>query len=368
MRIAYMVTSLGVGGAERQVIALGERMAGRGHAITLVVLKAAQVEQWATELPVIHLDMRKSPAGVAAGLSRAHGALRGFAPEIIHSHTFPANMAARVLGLFHPGAAVLSTIHNVYEGGRARMTAYRLTDAWSAHTTAVSTAAAERYVRLKAVGADKCSVLTNGIDTTEFAADPERRAEMRRELGVGSEFQWLATGRVVAAKDYPNLLRAFALGSKAEPMSRLAIAGEAGRSELEALKRLAEGLGVEGRVKWLGLRRDVPALLDAADGFVLGSAWEGMPLALGEAMAMEKPVVATDVGGVREMAGECGSVVPAKAPEALAEALVAVMRTSPEARGAGGKAARERIFESFSMDAKADEWERLYRRLLERRR
>ena len=71
----------------------------------------------------------------------------------------------------------------------------------------------------------------------------------------------------------------------------------------------------------------MPALLDAADGFVLASAWEGMPLAVGEAMAMEKPVVATDVGGVRELVGEAGVIVPAKSPESLAQAMLALMRS-----------------------------------------
>ena len=66
------------------------------------------------------------------------------------------------------------------------------------------------------------------------------------------------------------------------------------------------------RVRWLGLRRDMPALLDAAEAFVLASAWEGMPLVIGEAMAMEKPVVATDVGGVREMVGDAGAHRSAK--------------------------------------------------------
>jgi glycosyltransferase involved in cell wall biosynthesis len=117
-------------------------------------------------------------------------------------------------------------------------------------------------------------------------------------------------------------------------------------------------------VRWLGLRRDIPALLDAADGFVLGSAWEGMPLALGEAMAMEKPVVATDVGGVRELVGEAGVTVPAKDSDALAEAMLATMRQSEAARAAQGRAARERIVRSFSMDAKADEWEALYPSML----
>ena len=114
-------------------------------------------------------------------------------------------------------------------------------------------------------------------------------------------------------------------------------------------------------VRWLGLRRDMPALLDAADGFVLASAWEGMPLVVGEAMAMEKPVVATDVGGVRELVGEAGVIVPAKSPESLAEAMLTTMRSTDEERRKSGRAGRARIAAFFSMDAKADQWEAVYR-------
>ena len=89
-------------------------------------------------------------------------------------------------------------------------------------------------------------------------------------------------------------------------------------------------------VRRLGLRSDIAALLDAADGFVLSSAWEGMPLAVGEAMAMAKPVVATDVGGVRELVGDAGVLVPAKNPTALAEAMVAMMKRPTEERSAMG--------------------------------
>jgi glycosyltransferase involved in cell wall biosynthesis len=110
------------------------------------------------------------------------------------------------------------------------------------------------------------------------------------------------------------------------------------------------------------------ALLDAADGFVLSSAWEGMPLALGEAMAMAKPVVATDVGGVRELVGEMGLVVAARSPKALAEAMRATMEQRPEKRQAVGWAARQRIQEHFALDAKACAWEALYRDVVEGRR
>jgi glycosyltransferase involved in cell wall biosynthesis len=244
------------------------------------------------------------------------------------------------------------------------MLAYRLTDGLSCLTTAVSEAAADRFVRLKAVTKKKCIVVPNGIDTAEFAPNAERRAHMQATMGVSGEFIWLTAGRVVPAKDYPNLLRAFAEVRRAWPDAQLWIAGEAAGAEFERVRGLSADLGLTGSLRWLGLRRDMTALLDAADGFVLGSAWEGMPLAAGEAMAMEKPVVATDVGGVRELVGNAGVIVRAGNPEALAGAMLELMRRSSKELRALGRAARERIATQFSIDARVDEWEALYRTML----
>jgi glycosyltransferase involved in cell wall biosynthesis len=361
MRIAYVLTSLGVGGAERQVLMLAERMKARGHAVLLVVLLPRQPEEWPTTLDLVHLDMRKTAASFIAGIWKAHRVLRAFQPDLIHSHTFPANLTARLLRLLHPATPLISTIHNVYEGRWPRMLAYRLTDPLSRRTTAVSQAAADRFVRIKAVPARKCSVLTNGIDTAEFTPDAERRARVRQQMGAREEFVWLAAGRIMPAKGYPNLLRAFSQVRATIPAARLWIAGEAYGAKAEAVRALAAELGLDIYVRWLGLRRDMPALLDAADGFVLASVWEGMPLVVGEAMAMEKLVVATDVGGVRELTGGCGVLVPARNPERLAQAMLAAMRTAPEARLALGRAARRHIESLFSIEARADEWEALYR-------
>jgi len=273
-------------------------------------------------------------------------------------------MAARLLKIFFPAAVVHSTVHSVYEGPWSRMLAYRLSDFLCRRTTTVSQAGAARYVRLKAIPAHKVSVVTNGIDTAESVPSAERRVRIRAQMEVRDEFVWLAAGRIVPAKDYPNLLRAFSRVHAASPSARLWVAGEAAPKGLARLQALTVELGVDGSVRWLGLRRDIPALLDAADGFVSASAWEGMPLAVGEAMAMEKPVIATDVGGVRELLGECGVMVPAKAPAALAQAMLSVMPDTPQARNSMGRAARERIQTEFAIDAKADEWESLYRTML----
>jgi glycosyltransferase involved in cell wall biosynthesis len=365
MRIVYVLTSLGMGGAERVVLALAGRMAQRGHTVALLVLRPPVAEQWPTELQVVHLEMSKTPVSVLAGLAHARRFLREFRPDLVHSHSFHANIVARLLkGL--AAAQVISTVHNVYEGGWPRMLAYRLTDGLSCRTTAVSQAAADRFVRLKAVPQSKCVVLTNGIDITEFAPSADRRVRMRAEMGAKAEFIWLTAGRIVPAKDYPNLLRACARVRTSCQETQLWIAGEASGQEFSAVLTLAAELGLEESVRWLGLRRDLPALLDAADGFVLASAWEGMPLVVGEAMAMEKPVVVTDVGGVRELVGDAGVIVPSKNSDVLATAMLDDMQRSPEDRRTLGLAARARIQANFSMDAKVDEWEALYRTILAR--
>ena len=365
MRIVYVLTSLGMGGAERQALGLAERMAARGHTVAVLVLRPRFPEEWPTALDVFRLEMRRTPFSLLAGLARGRLFLRKFHPEILHSHSFHANFVARLLGIRVPPPVVLSTVHNVYEGHWPRMLAYRLTDRFSRRTIAVSQAAADRFVRLKAVSEANCLVIANGIDTTEFAPDAARRIQMRSLMGANSDFIWLTSGRIVPAKDLPNLLRAFARVLASHSDAQLWIAGKTIGPEFAKCSELAHRLGLGYSVRWLGLRRDMPALLDAADGFVLGSAWEGMPLALAEAMAMEKPVVATDVGGVRELVTDAGMIVPPGNAEALEKALLAVMKLPPGEFCAMGKQARDRIVSCFDMDTKADEWEALYRAVFE---
>lgn len=366
MRIVYVLTSLGMGGAERQALALADRMKERGHEVSILVLRPRLQAQWPTSHKVVHLNMRKSPISFLVGIAQARRLLRDLRPDLVHSHSFHANIVARLLRILFPSMSVISTVHNVYEGNWTRMMAYRVTDGLSRHTTAVSQAAADRFVRLKAMPGNKCIVLMNGIDTAEFASDAGRRASTRAQVKVKSEFVWLAVGRIVPAKDYPNLIEAFRQVRAIISDAQLWVAGDASIAGFGRAARLATRVKrrAPGGVRWLGLRRDLPALLDAADAFVLSSAWEGMPLAVGEAMAMEKPVVATDVGGVRELIWACGSMVPPQDPGALATAMLEMMHTPEEDRATLGRAARARIQHYFNMDDKADEWESLYQSTL----
>lgn len=363
VRIVYLLNSLGVGGAERLALALAQRMAERGHAVAMLVLLPPQPGDLPCAVPVVHLNMDRTLVRFAAAMAGGRRFLGEFRPNIVHSHGFHANLVARLVRLVAPAPAVLTTLHNVYEGGAARMFAYRMTDGLSRRTVAVSQAVAERFIDLGVVPRRKCSVVPNAIELDDYAPDAERRARTRADRGAGDEFVWLATGRNAPAKDYPTLLRAFERVRRVCPGARLWIACAA--PDREPLRSLAQQAG--DSVHWAGMRQDVAALLDAADGFVLSSAWEGMPLAVAEAMAMEKPVVATDVGGVRELVGGTGALVPSRNPMALADALLAVMRQSREARAALGGAARWRIVEGFTMAERAAQWEQLYRSLVEDR-
>jgi len=360
MRIVYVLTSLGMGGAERQALALAATMAARGHTVAILVLRPPVAEQWPTFLQVIHLGMRRNLLSFLASMARGRHFLGQFRPDLVHSHSFHANFVARLFKLLNPSLIVLSSVHNIYEGGRSRMFAYRLTDPLASRVTAVGQAVMDRFVRLKAVSSRKCIVVANGADTSEFSPSATRRQSTRADLGADSKFIWLAAGRLVPAKDYPNLLRAFQRVFLLRPDARLWIAGEDPGGASAALQAMATELGLDASVRWLGLRRDLPALLDAADGFVLASAWEGMPLAAAEAMAMQKLLVATDVGSVRELVGSTGLLVPPKAPEALASAMLELMRLDPEHAQALGASARDRVIAHFSLDARADDWEALY--------
>jgi glycosyltransferase involved in cell wall biosynthesis len=213
-------------------------------------------------------------------------------------------------------------------------------------------------------------VITNGIDVQHFSSAHQEGSRAREFMHVEDDFVWLAAGRVVPAKDFDNLIAAFRQVRAERPNTQLWIAGEL--DELRLVRIGGEVVGTERYesegIRWLGFCEDMAATIAPADAFVLSSAWEGMPLVVGEAMAMEKPVVATDVGGVKELVGEAGFSVPTKDSKALAEAMLRVMNMTLEQRRAMGKAGRERICAHFDMRAKAAEWEALYARLIDNSR
>jgi len=345
-RVAFLITGLERGGAELQLIELAGALRNSGWDVAVFALRRGPLAEELTKRGVAVPPLHR---------------LIVFRPHVLHAHLFHANIAGRIARLFLPVPVVISTVHSLAESSRRgaevrhRDLVYRITGALSDATVFVSTAAANRHLEASAVTAARTHVIPNGVDTDRFRPDPERRARTRRDLGLGDEFVWLAAGRLMWKKNYPMLLRAM----ERQPRSVLLIAG-AGPDEAQ-LRSIAPS-----SVRFLGARTDVPELMNAADGLVLSSTVEGLPMVLLEAAASGLPCVATAVGGVAEavLADRTGYLVSPGDTDALTHAMRLLSVLPPADREIMSREAREYALARFDLRAIVEQWEHLYRALL----
>ena len=367
MRILLLSTSMGMGGADKLLLTAAQTLRDSGHQVLIVSLTPLGpmgFEGRSLGLAVESLEMRRGVPD-PRGLMRLVRLVRQWKPDVLHSHMVHANLMARVLRLLIPIPVVVSTIHNIYEGGRLLMTGYKLTNNLVDHMTIVSTAAADRFVTEGIVPRRLLRVVPNGVDIEQFqqVSDGTRDA-LRRSLGLVDDFLWLAVGRFEIAKDYPNMLRAFAQVREAERRAVLLLVGR-GTLQAEAERLVAE-FGLGESVRFLGVRQDVPELMRAADAFVMSSAWEGMPMVLLEASAAGLPIVATKVGGNHEVVldEETGFLVPPRDSDALARAMLRMMRLPPADRRSMGERGYDNVRVHHRLSRVAEDWEALYREIL----
>lgn len=315
-------------------------------------------------IPVFTLDMRRGVPD-PRGIVRLVHLLRRDCPAVLHTHMVHANLLGRICRAFAPVPVVVSTAHNMNEGGRWREWAYRATDSLADLTTNVSEAAAARYIRIGAVPARKLKMVPNGVQLEDFRPNAGSRATLRAEIGMGHQFVWLAVGRLDTPKDYPNLLTAMARLRKEHHV--LLIAGDGPLRQ--PIERLAVELGISEKVRFLSIRKDIPQLMAAADAYVMSSAWEGLPMVLLEAAASALPIVTTAVGGNNEIVHDevNGFLVPASNSEALAGAMQRMEHLPSESRLSMGLAGRDHVAKHYSLSAVVDQWEEIYRSLLARK-
>jgi glycosyltransferase involved in cell wall biosynthesis len=370
MKIAFLITGLNYGGAETQLVHLATRLKKRGWDVQVISMipPVAYVEELKRAgIHVYSLEMRRGVPD-PRGLFRLVKILRRERPQILHCHMVHANLLGRISRIFVKTPVLICSVHSIIEGGRQREIAYRFTDWLCDLTTQVSRAGLERYVQIGAVPRQKIRYIPNGVDTEIFKPDLEARLRLRKDLRVEDKFVWLAVGRFEKAKDYSNMLNAFAKVVSKRKDSVLLIAGQG--SLMEKIKHLAGELGITHQVYFLGVRKDVPELMNAADAYVMSSSWEGMPLVLLEASAVGLPIVATDVGGNKEIVvdGESGFLVLSRNPESLAQAMLKLMDLPEGVRKAMGRAGRKYIEENYSLEHVVDIWEELYIEFLKNKR
>ena len=375
-RVMMVSTALGVGGgAEEQVMLLSLGLRARGWKVKIVSLLplsllSAELEE--SDIEIASLSMKRGIPDPRAmwGLIKE---LRGFRPDVVHCHMPQANLLARAVRPLRAFPVLISTLHNLtmerVNGGSGRFleVAHGWTDRFCDLTTVICTPAVKSYLERGAVSAHKIAVFYNGVNTLNFQADAGKRKDCRRELGIEGTFAWLAIGRLELAKDYPNLIRAFQKVVESRPETVLLICG---RGSLEnEIRAQVTACGLQEHVKFLGVRRDIPDVMNAADGFVLSSYLEGLPMVLLQASSVGMPIVATDVGGNAEVVIDesNGFVVPVRNDRALADAMERVLNLPESARARMAERGREHAREKFEIERILDRWEALYVSKLEKK-
>jgi glycosyltransferase involved in cell wall biosynthesis len=330
VKILHVVENLERGGLERMVVDLAARQRADGHEVRVACvfnegLLAAELDTLG--VPVVAcgkrdgLDLR--------AMRRLRQAMRAAQGGVLHTHNAAAHYLACAAGLGLAWRRVVNTRHGMGAAdARSRKEwLYRRAMPRTDVVAAVCEAARARFQAQGVAPRGRLLAVGNGIRIDAFApGDAQARGALAHALDLGEGARIVGSvGRLNPVKDQAMLLDAFARVHAAMPHAALVIAGEGpARPGLEAQAR---ELGVAHRVRLLGDRHDVAALLRGFELFALSSRSEGYSIALLEACAAGLPIVATDVGGNGEivMDGRNGLLVPAQDPVAFARAMAAVL-------------------------------------------
>lgn len=354
MKILYVITGLGLGGAERVVVDLADKMFLKGHEVKIACLiDKVLVKPKAEQIEIITLKLNSGTDFLKAS-QRYRQLIKAYQPDIVHAHMIHANIFSRLNRIGCVVPRLICTAHSSNEGGELRMLAYRFTNFLSDFNSNVSQEATQSLIRRGGFSEKNLTTVYNGIDLNKF-----KKIQMIKKDNSSDEIEILAVGSFNPPKDYPNLLHAIALlRHKTRQKFKLKIAGDGKlRPIIEALINELELADV---VTLLGKRTDITDLLNQADIFVLASQREGLPTVVLEAMACQCYVVATDCGGTKEIMANTGTLVPSQDSEALAIALQKTFLLSAEQKWQNNTKARLRIEEIFSLDASVDTWLKHY--------
>jgi glycosyltransferase involved in cell wall biosynthesis len=378
VRILYVIDDLGAAGAERSLAAMAPHYFRRGMQLDVAYLTDYPGVQAELEAAGSELLSLEGGGGRLGWARRARRLIASRRPDLVHTTLFEADLAGRT-GASLAGVPVVSSLVNVAYGAdhsaipghrRWKVRAAQLLDALTARRVvrfhAITSHVAEVMAGRLGVPRDRIEVIPRGRDPERLGRrDPDRRARARAALGVADGTPLLlAVARHEHQKGLDLLLEALPRVLAGHPEARLAVAGRDG-NQTTLLRATADRLRLDGTVEFLGARQDVPDLLCAADVVVIPSRWEGLSNVLIEAMALEAPVVASDLPTLHEAVadGDTASLVPAGSPERLAAAITATL-DDPAAAAARARRAHRRFVEHFTIDRVVDQMRAFYERAL----
>lgn len=360
MRLEFVISEMGVGGAERVVVELARDAVGRGDELLLLGAPGRNDADLAgTGIRRVALPTGRSPLEVARAVGRTARATRAFGPDLIHAHnvkvTAVARLGSRLAGRRRP--PLLATYHGVpHEEVDAAARVLRLADLVACVSTDLMEQLAER-----GVPAERLAVVPNGVPDPEPVSAETMRA-LEAELGLAADAPVVSVvGRLVPQKAHDRFLRAARIVHEKAPEARFLIVGD---GELRArTETLAAELGLADAVVFTGIRGDATTIIARSDLLVFSSDWEGLSIAALEALARGVPVVSTAVEGTRELLGEGAGVVVPHHDEALAAAIVECLGDAGR-RAELGATGRRLHRERFSTARMAAAYRALYARLL----
>ena len=335
MRILQLTAGLGVGGAERVVLDLARLLNPTSFEMAIATTTPdcdALSIYGDPGVPVGAFDVRRLGAGGLLGLGRY---IRGFRPDIIHAHMFPALFIALVLRGLGGGAPIVFTGHCT-TFPRARAAVLRVTRRLRATDIVFVDGQHEE------LNAPHTVTIRNGV----AVGNPPDRAK-------GEELRFISIGRITDQKDPLGLIDAF--NEAAIPHATLTFVGDG--PLMPSAQKLVSAYGLQDRVHFLGLRDDVRALLRQADVFLMHSKYEGLPIALLEAGAEAMPIVSTPIGAVPELLAHGRGYLAGR--DAYAATLREVASDLPAAF-ARGQQLHELVKKEYSIEAFAARHAALY--------
>ena len=363
--VLHLCESSSTGGAESVLISIVEGLDKKRYRSQVCLLSDGWLKRELDRRGIDNAIVSQPHSVDPAWLYRIYRLLKDRKIHVMHSHEFATNVYASFLSRL-TGIPLVATIHgkNYYGDRWRRRAAYRFVARHSSMT--VVSADLKRFVA-ETIGITpaRLHVVHNGIDISRYDLGDQHRA-VRAELGVSDRQRVIGTvGNLFAVKGQTYLLKACREVQRVFHDFVLLIAGEG--DQLEPLRREASELGLAHNVRFLGFRNDVPLLLQAIDVFALPSLSEGLPLCILEAMAVRKPVVATNVGGVAEVVDEglTGYLVPPRNPQAMAEKLISLL-SNPRAAANMGEIGRRKVEEGFRLEKMVRQYESMYDGLLAR--
>lgn len=369
MNILITCFSRSWGGLELQALDQARGLQMRGHTVWLACLPDSRLEQEAREQ-----DVRALPFDVTGYVHpRLVWRLGKFIArnyvDVVHCHVSKdiATVVPAVKLAMTRVAVVLTRAVGSFVSKKDPL--HQFTYGNVDLVLAVSSVIHQNVLDTTPMHADRVMTFPPGIDTALFSPARAERQRVRHEFGFGSNITVIGfVGRFSPGKGHEELLRAAATVCKETPSARFVVVGEASYGEEEyerEIRALHHSLGLEETVLFAGFRRDIPDVMASFDLFAFPSHAEAFGLVLVEAMAMERPTVSTDCDGVVDIAvqGVTGLMVPPKQADALAQALLTLVR-DPALRASMGTEGRKRVLDRFDGHRQVERLEQIYVELL----